>query len=85
MPARDAAERSQVARIGAYTQHARHDVRETTQPARDAFLARFLDEVDPRRELPAHERDRRALAARKAYFAKLAYKSARARAARRLS
>lgn len=69
-------------RIGAYALHARHDTRETTRNARVAFLARFLDEVDPDRTLPEPERLRRAEAARKAYFARLALKSARTRAAR---
>jgi len=42
-------------------------------------LARFLDEVDPQRELPEHERERRAIAARKRYFSALALRSSRAR------
>ncbi len=66
-------------RIGAYRLHATHDPRVTTANARAAFLARFEDEVDPDRELPEGERLRRAQAARKAYFAALAYKSAVAR------
>ena len=66
-------------RIGAYRLHATHDSREITRPARERFLARFLDEVDPDRALPEPERLRRAEAARKAYFAQLALKSARAR------
>lgn len=63
--------------------HASHDSRETSRPAREAFLARFLDEVDPDRLLPEEERHRRAEHARKAYFTRLALKSARARAAKR--
>ena len=66
-------------RIGAYTLHATHDPRETTAKARAAFLARFEREVDPEGLLPEEERRRRALHARKAYFAKLALASARAR------
>jgi hypothetical protein len=66
-------------RIGAYRLHATHDPRATTASAREAFLKRFLDEVDPQRELPELERDRRALAARQAHFARLAYLSAKAR------
>lgn len=50
-----------------------------TAAGRAAFLARFLDEVDPRRELPEPERERRAVAARKRYFAQLALRSSRAR------
>jgi hypothetical protein len=67
-------------RIGAYALHSRHDPRETTVKARAKFLERFLDEVDPKRLLPEAERQRRAEMARKAHFARLALKSARARA-----
>jgi hypothetical protein len=76
------AERALLGRIGAYALHARHDPRETTRKAREAFLARFLDQVDPDRTLPEPERLRRAEAARKAHFARLALKSARARRTR---
>jgi hypothetical protein len=69
-------------RIGAYRLHATHDPRQTTQAARQAFLARFEAEVDPDGLLPPQERQRRALMARRAYFARLAMKSARTRAAR---
>jgi hypothetical protein len=67
------------ARIGAFRLHATHDPRETTAAARAAFLARFEREVDPNGVLPSSERTRRAEAAKKAYFARLAYLSARAR------
>lgn len=67
-------------RIGAFRLHATHDPRETTQAARAAFLERFEREVDPHGTLAEAERQRRALAARKAYFARLAYRSAIARA-----
>jgi hypothetical protein len=50
-----------------------------TKPGRDAALARFEDEVDPDRVLPETERLRRANSARKAYFTRLALKSAQAR------
>ena len=69
-------------RIGAYRLHATHDPRETTQAARERFLGRFEREVDPDGSLSPQERARRALAARKAHFAQLAYRSARARARR---
>ena len=72
-------ERTLRARIAAYSKHAKHDPRESTAPARAAALARFEDEVDPNRELPEAERARRAEAARKAYFTRLAFKSAQAR------
>ncbi len=67
-------------RIGAYRLHASHDPRETTANARAAFLGRFVDEVDPDRSLTEAERLRRATAARKAHFAKLAYQSSVSRA-----
>ena len=66
-------------RIGAHQLHATHDPRETTRNARAAFLDRFEREVDPDNVLEANERARRAGHARKAYFAKLALKSAKAR------
>ncbi len=66
-------------RIGAYRLHATHDSRETTANARAAFLAKFLDEVDPDRTLPEDERLRRAAYARRAYFTKLALTSAKKR------
>ena len=67
-------------RIGAHRLHARYDSRETTAPARAAFLKRFEREVDPDETLPEAERLRRAESARKAHFARLALASARARA-----
>lgn len=76
-------QRSLRARIAAYALHASHDPRETTKPARDAFMARFERQVDPEGKLPEAERRRRADAAKKAYFNGLALKSARARGGRR--
>jgi hypothetical protein len=70
-------------RIGAYSLHATHDPKETTKPARAAFMARFDLEVDPDGILPEVERARRAEMARKAYFAKLALASAKARRQRK--
>lgn len=72
-------QRSLRARMAAYSLHAQRDSRELTRAAREAFLGRFLDEVDPDRSLPEPERLRRAQAARKAYFTKLALKSSQAR------
>jgi hypothetical protein len=60
--------------------HASNDSRETTRAARDKFDERFVDEVDPDRVLPEAERLRRAAHARKAYFARLAFLSSKARA-----
>jgi hypothetical protein len=65
--------------MAAYMLHARYDPRETTKAARRAFNQRFLDQVDPDRSLPERERQRRAEAARRAYFTRLAYLSARSR------
>ena len=75
----DPQEMARRGRIGAYRLHATHDLRETTKAARAAFLARFEREVDPDGTLAPEERARRAEAARKAYFAQLAHKSAKAR------
>jgi hypothetical protein len=70
-------ERSLRSRIGAFTVHARG--RTNTAPARARFLARFEEEVDPDRQLDPETRAVRADAARRAYFARLALKSAQAR------
>lgn len=72
-------ERKLRARIAAHALHAQRDPRETTAKARGIFVARFAHEVDPDGTLPAAERERRAEHARKAYFARLALKSAKAR------
>jgi hypothetical protein len=66
-------------KIGAHTQHARHDPQLTTAPARRAFMARFEREADPDGLLPEAERHRRAESLRKAYFARLQFLSAQAR------
>ncbi len=50
-----------------------------TAPARAAFDRRFLNQVDPDGQLPEAERNRRAEAAKKAHFARMAYRSAQAR------
>ena len=73
------------ARLAAHALHAQVDSAAHTQPARDAFMARFEREVDPDGVLDLVERQRRAAQAKKAYFTKLAYKSAvaRSQAARR--
>jgi hypothetical protein len=66
-------------RIGAYVTHSRHDTRELTQNARTAFLSSFERQVDPDGVLPVAERLRRAEAAKRAHFSKLARLSAQAR------
>ncbi len=45
-------------------------------PAREAFLRKFEDQVDPDRVLPSEERAKRASAAHRAHFLNLAAKSA---------
>lgn len=80
MSAADPAERQLIAKSGAHTRWARCEDRSAaTAPARERFLERFEDEVDPDRKLDPAERARRAEHARRAYFARLALKSARAR------
>ena len=66
-------------RIGGLALAAQRDPREYTAKARAAFLDRFECEVDPDGVLPPAERHRRASAARRCYFTKLAYRSAQAR------
>lgn len=78
----EAEEMARRGKIGAHTLHSRHDSRELTAPAREAFLRKFETEVDPDETLPPEERERRATHARKAYFARLALASVRARKAR---
>lgn len=73
-------ERSLAARIAAHDSWAHTPDRAArTAPARAALLARFEHEVDPDGTLPPDERARRAESARKAYFLRLALKSARSR------
>ncbi len=77
------AERTARARLAAHTLHSRVDSTVHTEPARRAFLERFEQAVDPDKVLPPAERRRRAEHAKKAYFTRLALRSARARRARR--
>lgn len=73
--------RSLRARMAAYTLHSRVSGVEHTAPARRAFIDRFVEEVDPQRELPDEERQRRAHLALRAHMNRLALRSASARAA----
>ena len=66
-------------RIGGLALAAQRDPREYTGKARATFLSRFQLQVDQERTLPPAERERRAEAARKLYFARLALRSAKAR------
>jgi hypothetical protein len=45
-----------------------------TAPARQAFLDKFLDVVDPERILPEKERSKRAEAARLLYYERIRFK-----------
>lgn len=73
-------ERKLAARIAAHDRWAHVSDRSVeTAPARTAFMATFERQVDPDGILPPDERARRAEHARKAHFARLALKSARAR------
>jgi hypothetical protein len=76
------ATRSLVGRVGAETLHSKYGGREITQQARDASPGSdsYWDrQVDPDGVLDPQERARRAGHAKKAYFARLALKSAMAR------
>ena len=64
-------------RLAAYSLHAQGKT--NTAPGTAAFLGRFEHEVDPEGTLAPHERSRRAEWARRAYFSRLALKSAQAR------
>ena len=75
-------ERTLRARIAAETLHSKYDSRDLTEPARKSFMQRFEIQVDPNGELPEAERIRRAEHARRAYFQRLAFQSAKARRAK---
>lgn len=68
-----ATQRSQRARIAALARHSRTDGRDATQPAREAFLARFERQVDPDNVLAPAERTRRAELAKREHFQRMAY------------
>jgi hypothetical protein len=79
-------QRSQRARIGAYAALAAHGGSALTEKARAASPggdAYWDSQVDPDGALPPAERSRRAQAAKKAHFSKLALASSRARGARK--
>jgi hypothetical protein len=79
VPRYDPSEMASRGRIGAHVTHSRHDARELTAPARDAFLSKFEREVDPDEVLSLDERRRRAEHARRAHMARIARMSAIAR------
>ena len=68
-------------RLGGLTTAARVDSTRHTVPARRSFLDKFQREVDPDGMLPPAERDRRAAAAMRLYFTRLAHKRHRKAAA----
>ncbi len=75
---------TQRARLAAHSMHATHDSRKVSQPARDRFMGRFERNVREAaaakgEKLTEAEVARRAEHAKKAYFARLALKSAKAR------
>lgn len=73
-------ERTLRARLAAHESWARTGDRATrTAAGTAAFLARFEREVDPDGVLDPADRARRAESARRAYFTRLAFKSAQAR------
>lgn len=74
------ADRSLLARLAAHESWARTaDPSARTAPARRALLERFEQQVDPDGVLTPAERARRAEHARRAYFTRLALRSAQAR------
>ena len=75
----DVDDMAQRGRIGGLTNSSRHDPWSITDPGRAAFLAGFIDLVDPDRVLPEAERTRRAKAALQAHMARLARRSVEAR------
>jgi hypothetical protein len=75
--------RSLIGRLGGLTTSARQDTTRNTANARHAFLDRFMVEVDPQGLLTLEERERRAVAARRAHFLRLAMRSAAARSGRK--
>ncbi|UCZ90451.1 hypothetical protein [Gordonia sp. WA4-43] len=77
-------ERSLIAQLAAHESWAKTPDRTArTANARRALEEKFEREVDPERLLSPTERAKRVENARKAYYARLALKSARARRARR--
>lgn len=73
------AQRTTRARLAAHELHAQRDSRQTSANGRAAFLATFERQVDPDGVLDPTERRRRAEHAKRAYFQRLALKSAQAR------
>lgn len=78
-----ATDRAMIARVAAYVKWAScEDRTAATAAARKAFADRFAQQVDPDGKLSPAERAKRAEAAKRAYFQRLALRSARVRRAR---
>jgi hypothetical protein len=73
---------SLAAAIAANSRWSREDPAEQGRVMRAGLERRFLDEVDPNRELPEAEQLRRVECAKRAYYQRLALASAKARRAR---
>lgn len=80
-----AKERTQRARLAALTRWSREDPKPATEKARKGLDARFEREADPEGVLDPVERRRRAQAAKRAYFQRMAYERERRRRASRES
>jgi hypothetical protein len=86
VPAHDPGDRVLLARIAANTRWSKEDPNDPAGPlprARAAFHQRFYAGIPD--DLPAAERDRRAAAARRAHFQRLALASAQSRRARKVA
>jgi hypothetical protein len=70
-------QRTQRARLAAHAMHAQGKT--NTQPARDALLRKFEDDVDPDRTLTPAERAKRVEHARKEYYTRLSFLASKAR------
>lgn len=75
-------QRTQRARLAAYTRWSQEDPAANAARGQAGLLARFERQVDPNNELAPAERTRRAEAARRAHMLSLAFKSSRARSKR---
>ena len=76
-------ERQLRGRLGGFALAAKRNPKTYTASARAAFMDRFLLQVDPDGVLPLAERERRAAAARKAHFSRMALRSAKSRRKRK--
>lgn len=72
-------QRAARARLAAHVKHSRYDSKHQTERARQAFLDRFEREVDPEGVLDPAERYKRSQHAKRAYFQRLAMRSAEVR------